>query len=73
MSISIETLKALETARARLQKQPEMSASMISAGFIYDDETKETGVQIFVKVARFDARLLAADIETGGLLCGKEG
>lgn len=72
MSIAIETLKALETAGKRLADEPNMTASTISAGFIYDDESKETGVQVLVKVARFDARLLDEDIETGGLLCEKK-
>lgn len=62
---------AFRKACTALRRKDRPLASMQDAGF-----TTVRGVgecQVFVKVARFDAKLLKAEPETGGLLCERGG
>jgi hypothetical protein len=66
---------ALDRAIKTLKKHPEVSASMHDAGVFLDfsenPQKKGTrkGLQIFVKVCRYDEELLAKEPLSGGLLC----
>lgn len=60
-------LRAYSKAVKRLETRDIVSAS-VSAGFIIPDGAT-LGIQVFVKVCKFDELLLKKKPLTGGLLC----
>lgn len=64
--------KAMLRAARTMKKYPELLATMESAGFLipprYLVKTPRAGLQVFVKLVRFDEALLAKHPDTGGLL-----
>jgi hypothetical protein len=71
-------VRAYRDAVAKMRKDPELSAVMLDAGFILPPRSHigrgvpRAGLQVFVKVRRFDEPLLKEQPETGGLVCEKK-
>lgn len=63
---------AFRTALRTLKKDSDLVATTRSVGFVLPPrfliKADRTGYQVFVKVSRFDERLLKQDPDSGGLL-----
>jgi len=63
-----DLLNALDKAVENMDADNHLLSNTHSAGFVYADEAKTTGYQIFVKVARWEKGLLTFEPMTGGLV-----
>jgi hypothetical protein len=72
MATGNQVLRAYSKAVKRIENDRSMSASQVSAGFIFSPKQKKghkIGCQVFVKVCRYNDELLAREPDSGGLFC----
>lgn len=60
--------KGMRKALLALSKDKTLLAHQTSIGFIMDKEKKGSGLQVFVKLSKYDEALLKKDHISGGLL-----
>jgi hypothetical protein len=72
MATGNQVLRAYSKAVKRIEDDRSMSASRVSAGFIFSPKQKKgckIGYQVFVKVCRYSDKLLVREPDSGGLDC----